>query len=325
MDFSVSIQQNIGLNTVVDVGYVGNLGRHLLWMKNLNAIPPGTVNPYSTSLPSQFYRPYIGYLDILESEYQATSNYNALQVSANRRFSRGIVFGAAYTWSKALGYADDETQQVINVPNYTPRSFNYGKLGFDHTHIFKGSWSWDAPKVSRVWDNRFSRGVLDDWKLSGIMTYQTGAPLGITIGTITASNPLTNKVQNFTASQWSGSPTEGARVNLISNLGGRNIVVRLPAQGTLGTAPKYVFAGPGINNWDMALSKQIALPGERFRLLFNVHAYNALNHPQFIGVDQTANFNVDPSGTVTQTNKNFLKNNVAGPMRRLQLGLRLSF
>jgi hypothetical protein len=325
MDFSLSIQQNIGLNTVVDIGYVGNLGRHLLWMKNLNAIPPGTVNPYTTSLPSQFYRPYIGYLDILESEYQGTSNYNALQVSANRRFSRGVVFGAAYTWSKALGFADDETQQVINLPGYTPRSFNYGKLGFDHTHIFKGSWSWDTPRVSRVWDNRFARGVLDDWKLSGIMTYQTGAPLGITIGTITANNPLTNKVQNFTATQWSGSPTEGSRVSLISNTGGRNIVVALPAQGTLGSAPKYVFAGPGINNWDMALSKQIALPGERFRLLFNVHAYNTFNHPQFTGVDQTANFNVDASGAVTQTNKNFLKNNVAGAMRRLQLGLRLSF
>jgi hypothetical protein len=294
-------------------------------MRNLNAIPAGTVNPFAASLPDQFYRPYTGYLNILESEYAGTSNYNALQISANRRFSSGVVFGIAYTWSKALGFSDDETQQVINVPHYTPRSFNYGKLGFDHTHIFKGSWSWDTPKVSKFWYNGFSRSVLDDWKLSGIMTYQTGAPLGITIGTITATNPLTNKVQNFTATQWSGSPTEPARVNVVSNTGGRNIIVGVPAQGTLGTAPKYVFAGPPINNWDLALSKQVPLPGERCRLLFSVHAYNAFNHPQFTGVDQTANFNIDAAGVVTQTNKNFLKNNVAGAMRRLQLGLRLSF
>jgi hypothetical protein len=109
----------------------------------------------------------------------------------NRRFSKGILFGLAYTWSKALGYADDETQQVSNLANYSPRSFNYGTLGFDHTHIFKGSWTWDVPKASGIWNSRLSRAVLDDWKFSGIMTYQSGVPMGITIGTITAINPLT--------------------------------------------------------------------------------------------------------------------------------------
>src|SRR5262249_40405902 len=101
MDYTLSIQQDIGFNTVVDIAYVGNLGRHLLWMRNLTPFPAGTVNPFAASLPDQFYRPYIGYLNILESEYAGTSNYNALQVAANRRFSSGIVFGVAYTRSKA--------------------------------------------------------------------------------------------------------------------------------------------------------------------------------------------------------------------------------
>jgi hypothetical protein len=191
MDLSLSVQQDIGFNTVVDIGYVGNWGRHLLWMRNLNAIPVGTVNPYAASLPDQFYRPYVGYLNILQSEYAGTSRYQGLQVSVNRRFSKGILVGLAYTWSKALGYADDETQQVSNLANYSPRSFNYGTLGFDHTHIFKGSWTWDVPKASGIWNSRLSRAVLDDWKFSGIMTYQSGVPMGITIGTITAINPLT--------------------------------------------------------------------------------------------------------------------------------------
>jgi hypothetical protein len=86
-----------------------------------------------------------------------------------------------------------------------------------------------------------------------------------------------------------------------------------------------VFTGPAINNWDLALSKQIPLPGERVKLLLNIQAYNALNHPQFSGIDQTANFTVDAAGAATQTNGNFLKNNVAAPMRRIQLGLRLMF
>jgi hypothetical protein len=86
-----------------------------------------------------------------------------------------------------------------------------------------------------------------------------------------------------------------------------------------------VFTGPAINNWDLALSKQIPLPGERVKLLLNIQAYNAFNHPQFTGTDQTANFSVDAAGTAMQTNRNLLKNNVAAPMRRLQLGVRLMF
>src|SRR5262249_39830033 len=324
MEFSLGVQRNVGFNTVVDVAYVGNLGRHLLWMRNLNAIPAGTVDPYSTSLPDQFYRPYAGYLNILQSEYAGSSHYNAMQTSINRRFSRGLVFGFAYTWSKAMGYADDETQQVINVPNYTPRKVNYGLLGFDHKNIVKSSWSWDIPKTSTVWSNRFSRGILDDWKISGIMTYQSGAPLGIKIGTITAVNPQTGKAQNFTAGQWSGSPTDDARVDVLNYSGGRNIVVGLPSQGSLGNAPKYLFPGPPVNNWDVALSKTIPLH-ERYGLVFKAQAYNAFNHPQFTGVDQTANFNVAQNGTVTQTNANFLKNNVAGPMRRIALSMRFTF
>ncbi len=325
MDYSLGVQQSLGFKTVLDVSYVGNAGRHLWWQRNVNSIPAGTVNPYVASQPDQFYRPYAGYLNIQMNEFAGTSNYNALQASLNRRFSKQVVFGLAYTWSHAMGYADDETQSVVaNQGNYTPRNFNYGSLGFDHRQLLKGSWTWDLPKVNRAW-NGFARGVLDDWKLSGIMTYQAGQPLGINVGTITAINPVTGKSQNFSATQWSGSPSDGTRVRVMSYSGGRNIVVGVPAQSTLGNATKFIFPGPPIDNWDMALAKQIPMPGERVRLLFNVQAYNIFNHPQFTGVDQTANFTVDASGAATQTNANFLKNNVAGPMRRLELALRLSF
>jgi len=324
MDYSLGIQHEIGFKTVVDVSYAGNAGRHLWWERNLNSIPAGTVNPFTSSLPDQFYRPYAGYLNIIANEFAGTSNYNSLQVSANRRFSKSVVFGGAYTWSHALGYADDETQSVINVPGYSPRQFNYGNLGFDHRHIFKGSWTWDAPRASSVWDNGFVRTLLDNWKFSGIMTYQAGAPLGVNLGTITAINPTTGKSQNFSASQWSGSPTDGARVQVVSYNGGRDMVLSVPRQGTLGNASKFIFAGPPINNWDMALAKQFAL-GERVKMQFTAQTYNTFNHPQFTGVDQTANFTVDAAGNATQTNKTFLRNNVAGAMRRLQLGLRFSF
>src|SRR5215469_8344998 len=67
----------------------------------------GTVGP-TDKTPSQLFRPFPGYGNIDISEYAATSNYNALQVLVARRFTRGLVFSGAWTFSKAMDYADDE-------------------------------------------------------------------------------------------------------------------------------------------------------------------------------------------------------------------------
>src|SRR5204863_116543 len=84
------VKTALGFKTVFDLSYVGNLGRHLWWQRNVNSIPAGTVNPFAASNPDQFYRPYAGYLNITMNEFAGSSNYNALQASLNRRFSRNV-------------------------------------------------------------------------------------------------------------------------------------------------------------------------------------------------------------------------------------------
>src|SRR5262249_27579890 len=185
---SLGIQQEIGFKTVVDVAYVGAFGHNLLWRRNLNAIPLGTtLIPANSGLPSQFFRPYLGYGDIPYSEYAGTSRYNSLQVMVSRRFAQRLQFGVAYTLSHAVDYVDSETTQVINGGGLgvTPRAFNYGRAGYDHTHVLKGSWTWELPKASRLWSSALTRGVLDDWSWSGIATFQSGPPQTAVLDNVT--------------------------------------------------------------------------------------------------------------------------------------------
>lgn len=327
MAYNLDIQQSLWGKTMLDVAYVGNVGRHLLWRRDINAIPYGTVGP-TDKTPSQLFRPFPGYGNIDISEYAATSNYNSLQVLVSRRFTRGILFSGAWTFSKAMDYADDETQFVSSLVD--PRLFNYGRAGFDHTHIVKGSFTWDVPRASRMWNSGFSRKVLDNWQFSGIYTFLTGSPTAITVDQVIDASG--NKLSGTGIS---GSPSDAARVVLLRdpNLpsGRRSVAewfdttaIAPPVEGTAGNSPRFAFIGPGENNWDMALLKKVPLANERIALQLRAEAYNVFNHPIFSGVD--AKFRWDATKGI-QTNPTFgqVTSALANSQRRMQLSLRLSF
>jgi hypothetical protein len=334
MNVSLGIQQEIGFKTVVDVAYVGAFGNHLLWRRNLNAIPLGTtLIPANSGVPSQFFRPYIGYGDIPYSEYAGTSKYNSLQVMVSRRFARSLQFGVAYTLSHALDYVDSESTQVINgdVFGVSPRAFNYGTAGYDHTHVLKGSWTWDLPKASRLWNSALTRGLLDDWTWSGIATFQSGPPQTAVLDNVTLIDSTGS--HSFSAASWSGSPwitstDASARVDVLTNTGDlRTSVLAPPAQGALGNAGKGFLRGQWLNNWDMALLKRIPLGNDRWKLFFRAEAYNVFNHSNFTTIENRAQFTIDATNNnrVTETNPSFGNYTAESPKRRLQLALRLTF
>ena len=325
MNLSFGLQQSIGFGTVVDVSYAGALSRHLLQRRNINAVPLGTTfrpeyqDPAITRrpLPAAFLRPYLGYNDINYFEYDGNASYHSLQATANRRFSRGMQFGAAWTWSKAMDYADGDAANVSTLIDR--RIWNYGKAGFDRTHIVKLNWNYEVPRVSKYWGNTFSRQVLDGWQITGVASFVSGAPSGIGLG-------LANAIDI------TGSPTDGARVVVLSNpilpKSGRTFsrnfdtaAFGVPATGTVGNAPKDVIRGPGINNFDLSLFKNFRLPGERIKLQLRAEGYNAWNHTQFSGLDTSARF--DAQGR--QTNARLGEYTAARNARRIQLALRLNF
>jgi len=180
----------------------------------------------------------------------------------------------------------------------------------------KVNWLYDLPKGG--WANPLVKAALNDWQLSGIASFISGAPSGIGLNTTTSVD-------------FTGSPTDGARVVVarkpVLPKSQRTFdryfdtsAFRMPASGTFGNAAKTVIRGPGINNFDLAAYKNFALT-ERARFQLRWELYNAFNHTQFSALDTTARF--DPAGA--QVNQRFGQITNARLSRRMQWALRFTF
>lgn len=323
MNFSLGVQRNIGYGTVVDVSYVGALGRHLFWQRDINPIAAGAnFNPANFDptlaggrpLAPQFLRPIPGYNSVTLNEPAGSSNYHSLQVTANRRFAKGLTMGLAWTWSKSMDY---NSTDLATVSALVPvRIWNYGLSDHDRTHVAKINWLYDVP--STPWKRGAVNQVLNGWQVSGIASFVSGSPLGIGVTTVTAVDIT-------------GTPTQGARAVMVGNpvlpksertfnRAFNTGAFAMPATGTFGNAARTVIRGPGINNFDVAVFKNFPVH-EKLRLQFRSEMYNAFNHTQFGGVDTTARFDVQGR----QANTQFGQYTSARDPRQIQLALRLYF
>jgi hypothetical protein len=323
MNFSLSVQRKLWGGTILDVGYAGSLGRHLQWEHDLNAIPvgsdflPSNQDPTSPGKPlaSAFERAYPGYGAIESIENNGSSNYNSLQVSAHRRFAQHFDFGGAWTYSKAMDFNDTDLSEVYTIVPFRP--WNYGMASFDHTHIFKLNYLVDVPNAPV--HNAILRGALHGWQLSGITTFQSGAPLGIGV-TTTTSEDITGSPDLGPRVVVTGDPNLSKSQQTFSQFFNTS-VFSLPAVGTVGNAGRTVIRGPGLNNWDSALAKNFRIV-ERLRLQLRLEAYNAFNHAQFTTVNTTAQFN---PATGAQVNAAFGQFTAAANPRQVQLAAKLTF
>ena len=318
--YSIGVQRDIGAGIVIDVAFVGNKSDHLPRKTNLNTPPygitfsaaaqdptkfaggvipatePGLPSLYSNAglsfsgadiLGTDFLRPYQGYSDITNYAFDADANYNSLQVGVNRRFSQGLTFGIAYTWSKTMTtISDDGTFTRLANP-----SWDYGLAAFDRTHYIVGNFVWDLPKGSKLAKGNKAVGLfLDHWTFSGVTTLASGQPtdVGLTIsgqdsgarllGTPTAGNLSGNQMRFLL----NGDPQTGGTINVSA------LVV--PGLGDIGPYPRMYLRNPWIVNQDLSLFKNIPLGGEGKRYLqLRLEAFNAPNHPQMSGYNLTSN------------------------------------
>ncbi|MEA2874383.1 MAG: hypothetical protein QOH67_4365 [Hyphomicrobiales bacterium] len=325
-NFSLGGQREVGFATVIDVAFVGNLGRHLLLAQNLNQLPYGArflpQNQDPTTgrpLPDSFLRPYKGLGTINYTEPVGTSNYYALQVQANRRFSRGLEFKANWTWSKSLDYGSGDGN---TIPTYADRRLlSYGLSSFDRTFITNIAGLYEIPGSNHL-RNPILKAALGNWNLSSTITFASGAPSGI--GTSTAGFTLQNGADLIGGG-------DGQRINVSGNpqlgYGDRNgnrffdtSLFAPPPLGYIGNAGRVVFRGPGQNQWDLATFKDFTLH-ENFKFQLRGEFYNAFNHTQWSGVDTTARF--DASGK--QINGTFGQANGDRGGRVIQLAMRVNF
>ena len=323
-NYSLSVQHEIGFNTIVDVAYVGNVGRHLIQVRNLNTLPygarflPQNADPTvpGRPLPDNFFRPIKGVGDVTYVENSGLSNYHALQASTNRRFTKGLQFGVAYTWSKSMDYASTDRGGLPMFRDYG--TWVYGKSTFDQTHALVFNYVWDLPNLGQRTGNAVLGQILDHWQVSGVTTFASGFPLGI--------NYTTTDNADITGGG------DGARVNVIAKAqlphGERTFdrwfntaAFARPGRGDFGNAPKDVFRGPGLNSSDLSIFKNFPLKSETRALQFRWEIYNVFNQTQFSGVDNNARF--DPAGN--QVNAQFGLVTSTRLPRAMQFGLNFRF
>ncbi|MGH9668479.1 MAG: hypothetical protein ACRD9L_28995, partial [Bryobacteraceae bacterium] len=306
-------------NILFDVSYVGSQVRHSLMRREINAIPmfarfnPANADPTSPGKPltDNFLRPYLGYGSITPYEMTGNSNYNSLQVSVNRRLAKGLQLGASYTFSKDLG----DTAISAYFPT---RQWNYGPLGQDRSQVFVVNYIYELPKIGAKTGFRPASWVLDNWQVSGITSFVSGAPF--TPGYSTTDG------QDITGS------SEGARIVVAGDphldVSQRTFYQNFntdafarPALGTFGNAGIGILRGPGVNNWDIALTKRFQLRSETRYVQFRTEFFNAWNHTQFSTLDTTARFN--PAGQ--QVNPTFGAYTATRPPRTIEFSARVVF
>jgi len=339
---SLGIQRNVGFDTVIDVAYVGSFGRHIGQTTDINALPYGTkflassLDPTNSNRPftDDYLRPYQGYGSIKWLQFDGNSSYHSLQVQAIRRFSRGLQFGAAWTWSKAMAYSDGDQGTVSTF--VSRREFDYGLATYDRTHVLAINYLWSLPRLSRVIDHAFVKEVFDDWQMSGITRFTSGSPLSLGAqgtGDLDGSLDITGGGDGWRAVM-SGDPNLPKDQRTVERYF-NTAVFSPPGVGgsapktladvnrilALGNTPSTFGRGPGLNNWDLALFKNIRIH-EKLNLQFRAEAYNAFNHTQFSTVNTDVKWNY-ATGAVTSAQ--FGQITGARDPRIMQFALRLDF
>ena len=230
------------------------------------------------------------------------SAYHAFQLTMRRTTGRAAYL-VSYTLSKSLDNASAFGDQIIYGVN--PNLFRSLSL-FDITHIFSASYTYELPfdKLFRT-NNRATRG----WKVSGVTSFTTGVP--VTIGEVD-DNSLRGNTGNSPQYGSTDEPNfkSGGPIYINTDprkqyLGSNGVLVNPYFNPALfsaepfagqGTSNKRFFHGPGVNNWNLALLKDIKLT-ESKSLEFRAEFFNVFNHAQFYG-SGTVNgyFNSGPSG-----------------------------
>ena len=329
--YNLGIQRNVGKGVVVDIAYVGSLGRNLEQVINLNAVPYGATflrssqNPslYSNSiptvqsglppayaaaglsfdgvnaLPQDYLRPYTGFGDISDRNNGASSNYNSLQVSVNRHISKGLVIGAAYTLSKMFVTNNTDTD---SVNPFNTRAYEYRLAANDQLHNLVISYVYNLPDLPHIDSNRITKTLLGGWEIAGVSIFRTGTPLeispsisGVTIGAVTTGSYTFGPLFYTTGS--------GPLVMNAQGNNGENIntgAVYLGQPGEVAPWPRTYARNPGTNNTDLSIYKNFRLNGDgRKYLQLRLEAFNAFNHTQFSGYNTSTNMTTAAGATGT--------------------------
>ncbi len=372
---SFMIQQNVGLSTVLEAAWVFTLHRHMTLDRQINAIPLfGQYNPAWASpmtgylyanasgknLSDDYFRPIQGLSNLTVRNFEASTDYHALQVSVRRNMTRHLSYGLAYTFSKIMGLAGASPYWPDKYRNWAP---SYAPV----PHVVAVNYVYELPNPAQKLNIKPLGWVTDHWVLSGMTQWRSSRLAGVPGFSFTGSNPISNATPNWTGSAESarmivvGDPAlpsdqvsfvGGGNANIGPNGTPGNQLINVsafripyPCSNTPAATPQlgigksmdcFGNAGAGslvkipntrTNNWNVMLSKNFPLRNEKRIFMFRAEMYNMFNHTQFNGwnINPSYDWNNWKNGVLVQTNSGLGRyTNTLNP-RQMSMSLRFQF
>jgi hypothetical protein len=318
--FNFSLQRQLDKQTVLTVAYVGTLGHHVEHGENIiwgdaatcQALPgcgPGgeagiyqlngqtiygsLIGPIDNQTISPNYTnsnggPVTAFAEANYDQNSGNSNYNSLQISAERR-ARDLTYLLSYTYAKSM-----DTYSAA----YDPRdpSRNYGLSGFDLRHNFVASYNWNVPFYRFLGAHRYSEG----WQITGISRFNTGTPVNLQSGGDFALTNIGLDYPTQIAPIQKLNPHAPAHTFFNTSAFASGLSCGYEVCGVTGSARQNLFHGPGTINTDAGVEKDTKI-NERMQLNFRIEMFNVFNHPNFLTSATVGNANSGQFGQVTNT------------------------
>jgi hypothetical protein len=267
--YNLSVQLLLTRDLLFEAQYVGLSGRKLftnVWYNTPDASP--SPNPASRSL-----FPNLGNFALQAGA--ANSNYNALILGARKRLSSGLSVMGSYTFSKSID--DDSLGSTVvssGLDQGNNKALERALSSFDIRHRLIVSFTYDLPFKFR---NKALNAVLSDWQAGGIVAEQSGQPFTANLSTDRANNGL--GILGYGRPNLVGDPNLTGEEQTVGRFFNTDAFLAQPF-GSLGTAGRNILEGPGTNNVDFSLLKNIVFT-ERHRLQFRAEFFNLFNHTNF--------------------------------------------
>ena len=306
--YSLGVQDEFANNWLLDVSYVGSVGRKLYQLRDVNqafAPQPFFPGPYSPGLSSLVVQGFGVHL----MQSSASSSYNSLQASITKRFSYGLQLIASYTFSHSIdNYSGDPTgtSDVTVVPGNQAILNNWGSSDFDRRHRFVLSGIYDLPKFYKG-DSRFAKEAANGWSVATILTVQSGTPFSV----LTNATAYVQARADFVPGC---NPTVGGSVESKLNMY-FNAACYAPASaiGDFGDTGRNILVGPNQKNIDISAIKFFPVT-ERVNLEFRTEFFNAFNAVNF----------ANPVNLLASANVGQIVATTTGP-RVIQFALKVNF
>ncbi len=316
MAYNATFQQQLTKDLSVEIGYVGNSGRHVFTGDgpNFNANEPAFVpGVQDTNIRRPFFNRFGWTQSINYFCNCANSRYDSLQIQVNKRMSAGLQLKSNYTYGRGL-------QDAGSFEFLYNRDLGYSAGDFDRRHQSVTSLAYELPYGrGRRWGANASRlldGIFGSWTITSITTIYSGRPFEVTFDNPDPTQFIRpNAGPGNRPDRGPGDPFAIDQNRDHFFRGGLGDAFLIPPNNEFGNLGRNALRGPSLFQQDLSVSKTFDIT-ERINIRLRVEAFNAFN---------TTNLG-QPNGNVTSGDAGRISSLAAGTqMRRLQFGLRLGF